>query len=111
MKTINYRHQVEVIETYDIEYTLEDFILDVQYYEIENLTYEELQDILENQKDVMITVNDYHHNDDGVYVKGPHFVDAYEFFTRLLTDYAFDNGPFDSDYQCVLNREYYFEEK
>lgn len=70
MKTINYRHQVEVIETYEIEYTLEDFMLDVQYYEIDNLTYEELQDILENKKDVMITVNDYHHNDDGVYVKG-----------------------------------------
>ena len=44
MKTINYRHQVEVIETYEIEYTLEDFMLDVQYYEIDNLTYEELQE-------------------------------------------------------------------
>ena len=41
MKTIKFTQKTEVIETYEIEYTADDFAYDCNAYQIENFSYED----------------------------------------------------------------------
>ena len=44
MKTINFTQEVEVIETYDIDYSQSDFEYDCEVFKITNLSFDELCD-------------------------------------------------------------------
>lgn len=112
MKTIRFTQKVEVIESYNIEYTQEEFELDCVHFEIKDFSYEELCEVLLHKKDdIMIKVTEYHVDDyTGEFGYSPHFVSAYEFFSRLLCDYSFDAGPWDTDTISIYNREIFVEE-
>ena len=105
MKTIRFIQQLDVIETYDLDYTEADFLMDCELYNIENFTFDELCDVLENEKEVMITVTELHYNTDlEEWVNGPHMVEAGEFFAMIMDDLAYDAGPTDSETVDINNR-------
>lgn len=106
MKTIRFTQRTEVIETYEINYTQSDFEYDCKVYQIENFSYEDLCRVFENEEDVMITVNGFYYNlDANEYMNGPHFEDAYEFFSQLMDDQAYEAGPWDSETVDLIDRE------
>lgn len=103
MKTINFTQEAEVIETYDIDYSESDFEYDCEVFKITNLSFDELCDIMAYKKEVLIEITDFHCQD-GNWVTGPHFVDAYDFFMNIMNDQAFDCGPWDTETVSVYNR-------
>lgn len=103
MKTINFTQELEVIETYDIDYSQSDFEYDCEVFKITNLSFDELCDIMAHKKEVLIEITDFHCQD-GVWVTGPHFVDAYDFFINIMSDQSFDNGPWDVETVSIYNR-------
>ena len=112
MKTIKFTQKTEVIETYEIEYTADDFAYDCNAYQIENFSYEDLCDIMENEKEVFITVTEYHYDTNiEEWVNGPHMVDAFEFFALMMDDQAYDAGPWDSETTGIYSRDIQVEEK
>lgn len=105
-KTIRYEQEVEVIETYGIDYDEQDFLYDCQVHNIENITFDEICGILDGSlPDVMITVTEYYMDDNGNYLHGPHMVSADEFFNRTLCDAAFEYGCDDRDDLEILSRD------
>lgn len=113
MKTIKFSQKTKVLESYEVEYTKEEFELDCIHFEIQNFSYEELCDILlNNVRDVMIKVTEYFVDDyTGEYKCGPHFADAYVFFNGLLRDCAFDEGPYNSHIIEIYDQDFSAEEE
>ena len=107
-KFINYRHTVEVVEYYDVNYEESEFNQDVAFYNISGITFDEVCDLLStNCEDILITVNE-HYFDPALnrYVYGPHIISGREFFTRLITDAAFEWGADDRDEIEIRDREF-----
>ena len=97
MKTIRFRQVVQVEEVYDTSYSAEDFAADCRYYDIQNLTFDELCSIMDNEEEVMITINEnYYDFDKQAWQSGPHMVDAFEFFSGILCQEAYDAGYVES---------------
>ena len=96
MKTIRYKQIVEVVEYYEVDYTRRDFQYDCECFKIENFTYEDLCGILDGSiEDRLISVEEFYCNENGDVILGPRFVSAKEFFTRMMTDAAFEYGSDD----------------
>lgn len=105
-KYIKYRQKVAVIEHYEIEYTYHDFQCDCEACKIENITFEEVCDILSgNAVDQLIYVTESYIDDDGNFLFGPHIVSAHEFFNRMVCDSAFEYGYDDRDEIEILERK------
>ena len=111
MKTIKFTQQVEVIETYETEYSEADFEYDKNLYKIENLTYDELCDIFENNKEVFISVTESHFDPElDRWVDGPHMVDTIEFFSFIMDDQAYNMGPIDCEAIEIVDRQIQIED-
>lgn len=109
MKTIRYKQTVEVVEYYEVDYTQRDFKNDCAYFKIENLTYEDLCGILDGSiEDHLITTEEYHYDENGNIILGPQLVSAKEFFTRMMTDAAFEYGYDDKVEVGIPQREISF---
>lgn len=105
-KKIRYKQTVNIKEHYDIYYTLSDFEYDCRRYKIENLSFDELCDVLNGTKpDFIISVSEGHLDYDGVYVYGPHFVSVLDFFSVVLADDAFDRGYEMRDELEIIDKE------
>ena len=111
MKKIRFTQEVEVIETYETEYSEADFEYDKKLYKIENLSYDELCDIFENNKEVFISVTESHFDPElDTWVDGPHMVDAIEFFSYIMDDQAYDAGPRYSESVEIVGRQIQVED-
>lgn len=79
--------EVKTIKYMNYEYGEDDFKKDIYNLNIRNFTFDELVDVFENQKPVMIEVTDSYFNSDILqHVKGPHFVDALDFFQWRIVE-------------------------
>ena len=102
-----YEQRVEIIEDYELEYSREDFIMDCNNFDITDITYEELSDILVDKiPDKKILVNPPKMDVEGVYIVVPQLYDAKEFFTLLMCDLCFQFGCFDRQELNILNRKF-----
>lgn len=110
--SIVYKQSVKVIEYYEIEYTEKEFEFDCETYSVEGITYQELCGIMSGQcGDILISVNEPHVNDDGVWVNGPRFISAIEFFNRIMCDSSFECGYNDREELEILERQIYIVEE
>lgn len=90
-KKIHYKQTVNIKEYYEIDYTLNNFKYDCNRYKIENVSFDELCDVLSGVKpDFMISVTEYHVNCEGICLYGPHYVSILDFFSKILVDDAFE---------------------
>lgn len=106
MKKINFIERVQAIETFQIEYTEEDFENDRAIFEIENFTFEDLCMVFEGYDEIMIEVNDSDWNaETRDWEPCRKQVNAYDFFINLMSDMASEEGPWESELVDLLSRE------
>lgn len=92
-------------ETYGIEYNEKNFLCDCRDYNIENITFDEVCNILNNnQSDVLITVTHNYVDYKGQFVYNhPCVVSAKEFFTKIIYNIKLEYDE-DQNYCQMLNR-------
>ena len=106
---IIYRQKVKVIEDYEYHYDRVDFENDCADYDIEGVTYEDVEKLLTDDytPDFMICVNETYIDQEANELKrGPHMVSARYFFAHQIADYAFQYGYDDRDEIEVFERNF-----